>query len=308
MDASCMPELPDITVYVEALRTRLLGQPVQRVRITSLFLLRSADPPISAVEGQSVLDVRRMGKRIVLELADDLHLLLHLMVAGRLHWQEPNARIPGKTGLAAFDFPIGTLLLTEQGTKRRASLYLVRGTHALAQMERPGLEVLDASLADFRAALLRENHTLKRALTDPDLISGIGNTYSDELLHAARLSPARLTRQLTDAEMERLYHATRQTLLDWTARLRHETGERFPEKVTAFRAGMAVHGRYGQACPDCGHPVQRVLYADNEANYCATCQTGGKLLADRALSRLLKGDWPRSLEELESRKARWAAN
>ena len=298
-----MPELPDLTVYVERLEPRILGQPLERVRLANPFLLRTADPPIHAAEGKLVVGVRRVGKRIAVALEEALFLVFHLMIAGRLHWKEPpGARVPGKVGLAAFDFPTGTLLLTEAGTRRRASLHLVRGEPALAAFDRGGLNVLDAPLAAFRAALLRENHTLKRALTDPRLISGIGNAYSDEILHKARLSPARLSRQLTDEEIERLHRAARETLRDWIDRLRAETGAGFPERVTAFREGMAVHGRYLRPCPDCGAPVQRVVRAENECHYCPRCQTGGKLLADRALSRLLKSDWPRTLDELEQRR------
>jgi formamidopyrimidine-DNA glycosylase len=272
------------------------------VRIASPFVLRSVAPPVDAVVGQRVTGVRRLGKRIAIELENGSFVVLHLMIAGRLRWRAPGAGVLAKLGLAAFDFPTGTLLLTEAGTKKRAWLRLVAGEDELRRLDPDGLEVLEADLPGFRAALARENHTLKRALTDPRLFSGIGNAYSDEILHRARLSPARLTRQLTDAESERLYHACRETLLDWTARLRREVGDGFPEHVTAFRDGMAVHGRYGHACPVCGAPVQRIVYAENEANYCAWCQTGGKLLADRALSRLLREDWPRTLDELEARR------
>jgi formamidopyrimidine-DNA glycosylase len=298
-----VPELPDVAVYVERLEARIVGRPLERVRLASPFLPRSADPSIQEAEGKQVVGVRRIGKRIVVALEDALFVVLHLMIAGRLHWKEqPGSRIPGKVGLAAFDFPTGTLLLTEAGTKRRAALHLVRGEQALATFDRGGLEVLEAPLAAFREALLRENHTLKRALTDPRLFSGIGNAYSDEILHKARLSPLRLSRQLTDEEIERLHRATRQTLRDWIDRLRAEAGEGFPEKVSAFREGMAVHGRYRQPCPECGAPVQRIVYAENECDYCPRCQTGGKLLADRALSRLLKSDWPGTLDELEQRR------
>ena len=295
-----MPELPDIVVYCERLAARLVGQPLVRVRLASPFVLRTVDPPLGAAHDRLVHEVRRLGKRIVVGLEDDLFLVIHLMIAGRLRWGAPRAAVPRRLGLAAFDFPAGTLLLTEASSKKRASLHVVRGAAALASFDRGGLEVLDADLAAFRAALRRERHTLKRALTDPRLLSGIGNAYSDEILHAARLSPARLTEALTDEETARLFAAAVTTLRDWTARLRAEVGEGFPAKVTAFRPGMAVHGRYGQLCPRCGAPVLRIRYADNETNYCARCQTDGRLLADRSLSRLLKDDWPRTLEELES--------
>jgi formamidopyrimidine-DNA glycosylase len=297
-----MPELPDVAVYIEALERRILHQPLQRIRLASPFLLRSVDPPLSEARGKKVLGLRRLGKRIVWDLEGDFHLVFHLMIAGRFHWKSPGAKIPGRLGLAAFDFPSGTLILTEAGTKKRASLHLVRGEAALAEHSRGGLEALDADLAAFRAALTAENHTLKRALTDPRLFSGIGNAYSDEILHAARLSPVKQTRRLTDAESERLYRATQKTLADWVERLRREAGGNFPEKVTAFRKDMAVHGKYRRPCPVCGAPVQRIVYAENETNYCAKCQTGGRLLADRALSRLLKADWPRTLEEMEETK------
>jgi formamidopyrimidine-DNA glycosylase len=293
-----MPELPDVTVYIEALERRVLGQTLLRIRLASAFLLRSVDPPISAAFHRKIIGLRRLGKRIVVELEGDLYLIIHLMIAGRFHWKPAGTKVPGKLGLAAFDFPNGTLILTEAGTKKRASMHLVRGKAALEDHERGGLEVLDADLASFREALTRENHTLKRTLTDPRLFSGIGNAYSDEILHGAKLSPVKQTRQLSDEEIERLYRATRKTLLDWVERLRNEAGENFPEKVTAFRKDMAVHGKYKKPCPVCGSPVQRIRYAENETNYCARCQTGGKLLADRALSRLLKEDWPRTLETL----------
>ena len=293
-----MPELPDITVYTEALASRLTGQSLERTRIAKPFLLRSVDPPISAANGKRVLGVRRMGKRIVLELEEDLFLVIHLMIAGRLRWVPSGAKVPGKVGLAAFDFPNGTLILTEAGSKRRASLWLVRGAQSLEQFERGGLEVLDADLAHFTERLIQENHTLKRSLTDPRLFSGIGNAYSDEILHRARLSPVKHTRRLNEEEIARLFDATRTTLTEWTERLRKESAGDFPAKVTAFRDDMAVHGKFGKPCPVCGAPVQRIRYADNETNYCARCQTDGKLLADRALSRLLKQDWPRSIDEL----------
>ncbi|MFL5637878.1 MAG: Fpg/Nei family DNA glycosylase [Gemmatimonadaceae bacterium] len=293
-----MPELPDITVYIEALASRLVGQTLERTRIAKPFLLRSVDPPISAANGTRVLAIRRMGKRIVVELENDLFLVIHLMIAGRLRWVPAGAKVPGKIGLAAFDFSNGTLILTEAGSKRRASLWLVRGEPALEQFERGGLEVLDADLAQFTERLIRENHTLKRSLTDPRLFSGIGNAYSDEILHRAKLSPVKHTRRLSTEEISRLFEATRETLLEWTGRLRAESAGDFPAKVTAFREDMAVHGKFGKPCPVCGTPVQRIRYADNETNYCPRCQTDGKLLADRALSRLLKQDWPRSIDEL----------
>jgi formamidopyrimidine-DNA glycosylase len=297
-----VPELPDVAVYVEALERRIVGARLERVRMASPFLLRSFDPPLRAAEGRAVLRLRRVGKRIALGLEGDLFLVLHLMIAGRLRWKEAGAKVPGKLGLAAFDFSTGTLLLTEAGTKKRAALHLVAGEEGLAALDQGGLEVLDADLGAFRAALAKENHTIKRALTDPRLFSGIGNAYSDEILHRARLSPVRLTQHMTDEETERLFRATRETLLEWIATLRAEAGADFPEKVTAFRPGMAVHGRYGKPCPVCGAPVQRIVHAENETNYCARCQTGGRLLADRALSRLLHQDWPRTLEELEERR------
>jgi len=293
-----MPELPDITVYIEALESRIVGQPLERTRIAKPFLLRSVDPPISAANGKRVTGVRRMGKRIVLELEDDLFLVIHLMIAGRLRWVAAGAKVPGKLGLAAFDFPNGTLILTEAGSKRRASLWLVRGEAGLEQFDRGGLEVLDANVEEFAERLKRENHTLKRSLTDPRLFSGIGNAYSDEILHRAQLSPVKHTSRLTEDEIARLFQATRSILIEWTDRLRQESANDFPGKVTAFREEMAVHGKFGQPCPVCGTPVQRIRYADNETNYCPRCQTEGKLLADRALSRLLKQDWPRSIDEL----------
>lgn len=293
-----MPELPDITVYIEALESRIVGETLERTRIPKPFLLRSVDPPISAAQGKRVTGVRRMGKRIVVELEDDLFLVIHLMIAGRLRWVPAGGKIPGKIGLAAFDFTNGTLILTEAGSKRRASLWLVRGEKSLEQFERGGLEVLEADLEEFTERLIRENHTLKRSLTDPRLFSGIGNAYSDEILHRAKLSPVKHTRRLNDDEIKRLFDATRATLIEWTDRLRKESKGDFPTKVTAFREEMAVHGKFGKPCPVCGTPVQRIRYADNETNYCPRCQTEGKLLADRALSRLLKQDWPRSIDEL----------
>ena len=299
-----MPELPDITVYVEALKRRITGATLEDVRLRSPFLLRSVDPPISTVKGKGVRDVRRLGKRIIFELDDELFMVLHLMIAGRLKWREAGKKSAGKIDLGAFDFSTGTLLLTEAGSKRRASLHVVRGADALAEFDRGGLEVLTATPGEFAERLTSESHTVKRALTDPRLFSGIGNAYSDEILHRAKLSPVKLTRRLTPEETQRLFDATRAILIEWTERLRAETGDGFPEKVTAFRDAMAVHGRYGEPCPVCGSPVQRIRYADNETNYCPTCQTDGKLLADRALSRLLKEDWPRSLEELDEIKQR----
>lgn len=294
-----MPEYPDVTVYIEALSECVLNQPIQKIRIGSPFVLRSFDPPISETEEKKVRALRRLGKRIVFELDDELFLIVHLMIAGRFHWKPRGAKIARKYGQAAFDFPNGTLLLTEAGTKKRASIHLVRGELALQEHDPGGLEVLHAGLDQFREVLTQENHTLKRSLTDPHVFSGIGNAYSDEILHRARLSPIRLTRQMTEPEIERLYHAIRNSLNDWVERLRKERGGGFPEKVTAFRPDMAVHGKYGKPCPVCGSPVQRIMHAENETNYCAKCQTGGKLLADRSLSRLLKDDWPRTLEELE---------
>ena len=297
-----MPELPDITVYIEQLRPRTQGQVLERLDIASPFLLRSVDPPPSELHGQRVVELLRIGKRIVWAFDGDRFLILHLMIAGRLHWKPPGAKLPGKVGLAALRFPSGTLTLTEAGSKKRASLHVVRGQPALAQHNPGGLDVLTSDLPAFTAALQRENHTLKRALTDPRLFDGIGNAYSDEILHTAKMSPLALTQRLTTEEIARLRDATQRTLLDWTDRLRRETGDGFPEKVTAFREGMAVHGRFGKPCPVCGSPVQRIVYAENETNYCPRCQTGGKLLADRSLSRLLKDDWPRTLEELEEQK------
>jgi formamidopyrimidine-DNA glycosylase len=299
-----MPEFPDIELYIHALGPRLIGQTVQAVRLASPFLLRSIDPPIDAVIGNTVRRLRRLGKRIVWEMDDDVFLVFHLMIAGRFQWKDRGSKVSGKIGLAAFDFPTGTLLLTEAGSTRQASLYVVRGEAAVEAHDPGGMEVLDSTLDAFSAALRRENHTLKRALTDPHLLSGIGNAYSDEILHAAQLSPMKLTSQLARDEIQRLHATTVSLLQHWRRHLIAETGDRFPSKVTAFRPEMAVHGRYGKPCPVCGTPVQRIRYANNEANYCPQCQTGGKLLADRSLSRLLKSDWPRTLEELERRKKR----
>ncbi len=296
-----MPELPDIVVYLEALERRIVGRVLEHVRIASISLLRTYDPPHTAIEGREVVSLRRLGKRLVWGFDDDLFLVLHLMIAGRLRWRERGVKIPAKVGLAAFDFSNGTLLLTEAATKKRAGMWIVRGEEGLADHDRGGLEPLEATPDQFREALLRENRTLKRALTDPRIFSGIGNAYSDEILHAAGLSPVARTGGLDDGEIDRLYQAVRRSLEAWIHRLRAESGEDFPEKVTAFRPEMAVHGRYGQPCPECGSPVQRIVYADNETNYCARCQTGGRLLADRSLSRLLREDWPRTLEELEER-------
>jgi formamidopyrimidine-DNA glycosylase len=294
-----VPELPDIAVYIEALERRLVGQPIERVRLANPFILRTAVPPITSVEGKRVLGLRRIGKRIVLALEGDLYLVLHLMVAGRLRWLARNAKPPARLTLATIGFPDGQLVFTEAGTKRRASLHLVQGEQALATMDPGGLDAMSTDLAAFAAQIKSENHTLKRALTDPRLFSGIGNAYSDEILHRARLSPLALTASLDEAAVARLFDATRATLSEWTARLRADAGDEFPEKVTAFRDGMAVHGRYRQPCPVCGSPVQRIVYAENEVNYCARCQTEGKILADRALSRLLHKSWPRNLDELE---------
>jgi formamidopyrimidine-DNA glycosylase len=293
-----MPELPDITVYIEALEKRVVGRPLEAVRVHSPFLVRTFDPPLEAARGRTVREIRRVGKRIALGLESGLWLVIHLMIAGRLHWKAPGVKIGAKNALAAFDFQNGSLLLTEAGSKRRAALFLLRGEEALAQLDPGGLEVLAATLDEFASVLRRENHTLKRALTDPHLFSGVGNAYSDEILHRARLSPLALTRKLGQDEAERLFAATREVLTEWTNRLRAETGDGFPEKVTAFRPGMAVHGRFGELCPACGAPVQRIRYAENETNYCPRCQTDGRVLADRSLSRLLKDDWPRHLDEL----------
>jgi formamidopyrimidine-DNA glycosylase len=299
-----MPELPDVEAYLDALQARIVGQPLERIRIAGVSLLRTPDPPVSAVEGHTVREVRRIGKRIAIGIEPDVWLVLHLMIAGRLHWRPAGAKLGGRNTLAAFDFPNGTLVLTEAGSKRRASLHLLRGETALQSVDPGGIDVFAVDAAAFRRALGAENHTLKRALTDPRILSGIGNAYSDEILHAAQLSPVALTQRLNDDEWARLFEQTRATLARWTAKLHDEAGGEFPEGVTAFRDGMAVHGRYGQPCPRCGDPVQRIRYADNETNYCARCQTGGKLLADRSLSRLLKADWPRTLEELDALKRR----
>jgi formamidopyrimidine-DNA glycosylase len=299
-----MPELPDISAYLSALQERIVGQPLKRVRLGSPFLLRTAAPPIADAEGHQVTELRRIGKRISIGLDNELWLVLHLMIAGRLHWRAPGAILKGRNNLAAFDFPNGSLVLTEAGTKRRASLHVVKGKEALRRVDPGGIEVFDSDLGSFIAAMTAENRTLKRALTDPRILSGIGNAYSDEILHAARQSPITLTSKLSAEEWERLFAATRETLRLWIERLGAEARKGFPEKVTAFRGGMAVHGRYGQPCPRCGEPVQRIRYADNETNYCAKCQTGGRVLADRALSRLLGADWPRTLDELEALKRR----
>ena len=295
-----MPELPDIVAYVGALESRIVNQPLERVRLASPFLLRTMRPTIADVEGRTVRELRRVGKRIAIGVGGDIWLVLHLMIAGRLHWRPPKVKLAGRQNLAAFDFPEGTLTLTEAGTKRRASLHVLAGEEGLKSVDPGGIDVLAADLDAFRAALSSENHTLKRALTDPRFVSGIGNAYSDEILHAAQLSPMTQTQKLKPGEWERLFAATRRTLEMWVERLRAEAGDGFPEKVTAFRKDMAVHGRYGQPCPVCGEKVLRIRYADNETNYCARCQTGGKVLADRGLSRLLGSDWPRTLEELEA--------
>jgi len=299
-----MPELPDIAAYIFALESRIVGQPLERVRLTSPFLLRTVQPQLTSAEGKVVRELRRIGKRIAIGVEGDLWLVLHLMIAGRLHWRPPKAKLAGRQNLATFDFPNGSLVLTEAGTKRRASLHVVSGEEGLRSVDPGGIEIFTSDLSAFREALTEENRTLKRALTDPRLVSGIGNAYSDEILHAAQLSPVRLTHKLEPHEWERLFAATRGTLTLWIDRLRAEAEAGFPEKVTAFRKGMAVHGRYGEPCPRCGEKIQRIRYADNETNYCARCQTGGKVLADRGLSRLLRSDWPRTLEELEALKRR----
>ena len=296
-----MPELPDVTVYIEALERRIVGQPLTAYAILSAFVLRTVEPSLDEIVGRTVAGLERLGKRIIIGFDDDLFVVIHLMIAGRFRWLAPGARkkVPAKLSLAQFDFPTGSLVFTEAGSKRRASLHVVRGREALRQFDRGGLEVLDAKREAFAERLRQENHTVKRSLTDPRLFSGIGNAYSDEILHRARISPLKLTGKLSDEEVDRLFGATRETLIDWTDRMRVETGDGFPEKVTAFREGMAVHGRYGLPCPVCGTAVQRIRYKDNETNYCARCQTEGRLLADRGLSRLLKQDWPRTIEEME---------
>ncbi|MGB5413104.1 MAG: DNA-formamidopyrimidine glycosylase family protein [Polyangiales bacterium] len=294
-----MPELPDVELYLHALRPRVVGKTLQGVRIASPFLLRTVDPSVEEVIGKRVLDLRRLGKRIVLGLEEDLFIVIHLMIAGRFRWKTPGHKIPGRLGLAAFDFEDGTLLLTEASKKKRAALHLCRGDEALREHDPGGIEPLETDFASFSAALRERNHTVKRALTDPRILSGIGNAYSDEILHRAKLSPLIWTTRLTEVQLERLHAATQEVLSEWLARLIEQHGDGFPEKVTAFRPEMAAHGKYGKPCPTCGDPIQRIVFAQRETNYCATCQTGGKLLADRALSRLLKGDWPRSVEELE---------
>ena len=299
-----MPELPDIVAYIRALESRIVAQPIQQIRLASPFLLRTAEPSITEVEGRAVRELRRIGKRIAIGVEGDLWLVLHLMIAGRLHWRQRGAKLAGRQSLAAFDFPNGSLVLTEAGTKHRASLYVLRGEEGLQSVDPGGIDIFAGDLSSFRDALSAENRTLKRALTDPRIISGIGNAYSDEILHAAQLSPIALTQKLKPDEWERLFTATRDTLKLWIDRLRSEAEKGFPEKVTAFREGMAVHGRYGKPCPRCGETIQRIRYADNETNYCARCQTGGKLLADRSLSRLLRSDWPRTMDELEALKRR----
>jgi formamidopyrimidine-DNA glycosylase len=299
-----MPELPDILLYVDALSARVTGEALERIRIGNPFVLRSVEPPLRAFEGRRVVALHRLGKRLVFEFEGELFLVLHLMIAGRLRWRDPGAAIAAKVGLAAFDFARGTVLLTEAGARKQASLHAVAGREGLAAHNRGGLEVLEADLPQFAIALKTENHTIKRALTDPTLFSGIGNAYSDEILHAARLSPMKLTHRLSDIEIERLFVATRDTLRKWIDLLRQQAGGNFPEKVTAFHDEMAVHGKYGKPCPDCGSPVQRIVYARNEANYCPACQTDGRLLSDRSLARLLREDWPQTLEELERRRGR----
>jgi formamidopyrimidine-DNA glycosylase len=299
-----MPELPDITAYIAALEARILGQKLERVRLQSVFVLRTVDPPVTAAEGGVVKELRRIGKRIAIEVDCDIWLVIHLMIAGRLHWRPAGAKLAGRQALLALDFANGSLVLTEAGSKRRASLHVFRGEKALEEIDPGGVEIFSSNLDEFREVLGQENRTLKRALTDPRLISGVGNAYSDEILHAAQLSPVALTQKLTAEQWERLYTATRATLAEWTERMTAEAKKKFPENVTAFRPEMAAHGRFGKPCPRCGSPIQRIRYADNETNYCAACQTGGKVLADRSLSRLLGADWPRTLEELEALKRR----
>jgi formamidopyrimidine-DNA glycosylase len=299
-----MPELPDVEAYITALESRIAGQPLEKIRLATAFLLRTAQPPLATVEGRIVRELRRVGKRIVIGVEGDLWLALHLMIAGRLHWRAREAKLAGRQSLAAFDFPDGSLILTEAGSKRRASLHILSGEESLCSLDAGGIDVFSSDFDAFRATLMAENHTLKRALTDPRLVSGVGNAYSDEILHAAQLSPVALTQKLQAHEWERLFAATRDTLAFWLNRLRGEAQNGFPEKVTAFRKGTAVHGRYGEPCPRCGEKIQRIRYADNETNYCVRCQTGGKVLADRSLSRLLRSDWPRTLDELEALKRR----
>ena len=299
-----MPELPDIAAYISALEPRIIGQPLEQIRLASPFLLRTAQPPLASVEGRTVRELRRIGKRIAIGFENDLWLVLHLMIAGRLHWRAPQAKLAGRQNLAAFDFPHGSLVLTEAGAKRRASLHVLEGEESLLSFDPGGIDIFFSDLDSFRAKLTSENHTLKRALTDPHLVNGIGNAYSDEILHAAQLSPITLTQKLTPLEWERLFAATRHTIGFWIEKLRDEAKTAFPEKVTAFRKGMAVHGRYGEPCPRCGDKILRIRYADKETNYCARCQTGGKVLADRSLSRLLGPDWPRTMDELEALKRR----
>jgi formamidopyrimidine-DNA glycosylase len=294
-----MPELPDLTIYIESLEPRITGQMLQKIKINNPFLLRTYDPPIEEAEKKRVKNIERIGKQIIIGMENDIFLVFHLMIAGRFLWKSPNTAIPGRIGIAAFYFAKGTLFLTEAGKKRRASLHIVKGRQKLDVLNSGGLEVLDADLESFHRAIIRENHTLKRALTDPRLFAGIGNAYSDEILHTAGLSPLKYTSNLTDEQISRLYTASRDTLLKWIEIIRQRTGDKFPTKVTAFRNGMAVHGRYGKPCPTCGTPVQRIVYSENECNYCPTCQTSGKIFADRALSRLLRGEWPRSVKELE---------
>ena len=293
-----MPEFPDVTIYVESLRSRIVGHSLQKIRLISPFVLRSTDPPLSSIEGKTIVGIRRIGKQIVWEFDDELFLVFHLMIAGRFHWKKSGAKASGKIGLAAFDFAESTLLFTEASSKKRASMHLVKGVHELAPFNKGGLEVFDGTLDDFRKALQSENHTIKRALTDPRLFSAIGNAYSDEILHRAQLSPLQLTTRLDEGEIERLFRSIRETLIDWTDRLRQQTGKNFPEKVSAFHEEMAVHGKFAKPCPVCGTKVQRIVYAENECNYCTKCQTGGKILADRSLSRLLKDDWPKTIDEL----------